>query len=401
MTMATKTEVLRKHLSRYLKASRKEKGHILDHLAAVLGIHRKAAIRSLAREQMRDPLKPKKKPGPRLTYTPDVTAALKDVWIAGNEVCGELLHPVVSEYIDILVRDGMWKHTHTATHKLRAMSEGTMKRRVGAFFKIRRGRKGMSATRPSALKQLVPIFTGPWEGKPPGWGQIDTVVHCGSSLLGDMAYTVNYTDTATSLVIPRAQWNKGMEATRNSMKAIKNRMPFPWLGAHPDTGSEFINQFVIGWCRDETIELSRSRPGKKNDNMYVEERNGHVIRKHVGYIRLDCPEAVDALNLLYDVLTPYLLHFVTVRRTLEKEKVQSKYKRTYEKIPKTPYQRILEHPAIEESIKERLRTEHAALNPLVLKREIEKRLKAVYDTQKRYGKTKYESTPSVTVSYDL
>lgn len=388
MTMATKQGVIREHLPRYLKASRSEKKHILDHLSAVLGIHRKAVIRSLTREQMWDRMKPKKKPGPRMIYTPDVTAALKDVWRAGNEVCGELLHPLVGEYIDVLIRDHLWNHSGSATEKLRQMSERTMKRRVGEFFKIRQGNKGISATKPSALKQLIPVFHGPWEDKPPGWGQIDTVVHCGSTLIGDMAYTLNYTDAATYMVIPRAQWNKGMEQTKESMLIIKSRMPFSWLGAHPDTGSEFINRFVMEWCGEEKIELSRSRPGKSNDNMYVEERNGHVIRKMVGYIRLDCRESVDALNALYDVLTPYLMHFVAVRRTLEKEKVQSKYRRTYEKTPKTPYQRILEHSAIQDAVKERLRREHAILNPLFLKREIDKRRTAVYTAQKRYGKSK-------------
>ena len=388
MTMGTKKEVVREHLPQYLKASRKEKKHILDHVSAVLGIHRKAVIRALKREQMRDRMKPKKKPGPRMLYTPDVTAALKDIWEAGNEVCGELLHPMVNEYVNILIRDRMWTHGEETTRKLRVMSEGTMKRRVGHFFKIRRGSKGISTTKTSALKHLIPVFHGPWEDKSPGYGQIDTVVHCGSTLLGDMAYTLNYTDAATLLVIPQAQWNKGMEQTRESMKVIKSRMPFPWRGAHPDTGSEFINQFVIAWCRDEQIELSRSRPGKSNDNMYVEERNGHVIRKHVGYIRLDCHEAVNALNTMYDVLTPYLMHFVAVRRTLEKEKIQSKYRRVYEKVAQTSYQRILEHPAVEELVKEQLRSEHAALNPLILKREIEKRLHAVYTTQKRFGKSK-------------
>ena len=183
-------------------------------------------------------------------------------------------------------------------------------RKVGGFFKVRRGRKGLSATTPSALKRLIPIFTGPWQDKPPGFGQVDTVVHCGSSLLGDMAHTLNY----------------------------------------------------------------------------VEERNGHVIRKVVGYRRFDCPEAVDALNELYDVLTPYLMHFVAVRRTLEKEKIQSKYRRTYEQKPKTPYQRVLEHPLIDESVKEKLRKEHKTLNPLAMKHEIEKRLERVYAVQKRHGK---------------
>jgi len=264
-----------------------------------------------------------------------------------------------------------------------------LKRRIGEFFKIRQGKKGISATKPSALKQIVPIFTGPWEDKPPGFGQIDTVVHCGSTLLGDMVYTVNYTDAATMTVIPRAQWNKGQEATQKSLQVIQDRLPFLLQGVHPDTGSEFINRFVIGWCTDENIKLSRSRPGKKNDNMYVEERNGHVIRKHVGYMRLDCTQAVDVLNAVYDVLTPYLLHFVAVRRTLSKEKLQSKYRRTYEKIPQTPYQRILKHEAIAEAVKEKLRREHAKLNPLLLKREMEKRLQTLYDVQKRYGKRRY------------
>lgn len=388
MTMATKKEVLREHLSQYLKASREEKREILNYLVPVLGMHRKAVIRAMRHEQMRDRMKQNKKPGPHRIYTPDVIAALKDIWNAGNEVCGELLHPVVDEYVDILIRDDMWHHGEETTEKLRQMSEGTMKRKVGAFFKIRRGRRGISATTPSVLKKLIPVFTGPWKNKPPGYGQIDTVVHCGATLVGNMAYTVNYTDAATFLTIPRAQWNKGMEATRKSMQAIKDRMPFPWRGAHPDTGSEFINWFVIEWCKKEKIELSRSRPGKKNDNMYVEERNGHVIRKTVGYIRLDCPETVDALNALYDVLVLYLMHFVAVRRTCTREKIKSTYRRTYEKDPKTPYQRILRHTAVKKSVKERLRKEHALLNPLILKREIEKRLDTVYGTQKRYGKSK-------------
>lgn len=386
--MATKKEVIREHLTSYLKASRKEKKLILDHLSVVLGLCRKSIIRSLRREQLRDRLAHKKRPGPRTIYTPDVTSALKDVWEAGNEVCGELLHPMISEYVSILERDKLWKHGPEATQKLIRMSERTTKRRVNNFFKIHRGHKGISATKPSALKRLIPIFTGPWEDKPPGYGQVDTVVHCGSTLLGDMAYTLNYTDAAIYAVIPRAQWNKGQEATQKSMAAIKERLPFPWLAAHPDTGSEFINRFVIEWCRKEHIDLSRSRPGKKNDNMYVEERNGHVIRKTVGYIRLDCLEAVEALNELYDILTPYLMHFVAVRRTLEKEKIASKYRRVYEKKPKTPYQRILEHQAVEESVKEKLRKEHLVLNPLIMKREIDRRLQAVYDTQKRYGKSK-------------
>jgi len=390
MTMATKNNIFKRYLGEYLKANKLRQGEILDHVCDVTQMHRKAAVRKFAHLQMRYDSWSDTRGRPS-TYGPDVTSALRTVWEAGNEVCGELLHPVVSEYIDILIRDNMWTHLPNATKKLRLMSEGTMKRRVSLFMKARKRRKGISSTKPSHLKRIVPTFTGPWEDKPPGYGQIDTVMHSDTAR-GDAVYTVNYIDSATYLVIPHAQFNKGKRATQESMKAIQDMMPFPWLGAHPDTGSEFLNWFVKDWCDKEKIELTRSRPGQKNDNMYVEERNGHVIRKTVGYITLNCPEAVDALNSLYDVLIPYLLHFVAVRRMTRKLKVGSTYVRKYEKIAKTPYQRILAHPKVKRVVKETLRQQHAALNPLILKREIERRLTIVYATQQRYGKPRQYST---------
>ena len=385
--MATKNEIFSEHKVQYFAGNKFEKGAILDRVCAVTGMARKAAIRKFARLQRRDGARTERR-GRNAYYTPDTTAALKQLWEAGNRVCGELLHPQISEYVQILTRDRMWHHDAVTTAKLLRMSERTVKRRVGNFVRIRRGNRGLSGTKPSNLKQLIPVFTGPWEGKPPGYGQIDTVVHCGSSLAGDLVHTVQYTDAAVLCVIPRAQWNKNQEATRESMAAIKKRLPFPWFGAHPDSGSEYLNRFVVDWCGREGIALSRSRPNRKNDNMYVEERNGHVIRRQVGYIRLDCEEAVNALNAFYDVMTPYLLHFVSVRRTQEKAKVGSKYLRRYEKVAKTPYQRILEHHAVGVAVKARLREEHETLNPLVLQREMEKRLRAVYDIQKRCGKSK-------------
>jgi hypothetical protein len=165
-------------------------------------------------------------------------------------------------------------------------------------------------------------------------------------------------------------------------------LPYPWLLAHPDTGSEFINYMVKEYFDENNITFVRSRPGRKNDNMYVEERNGHVVRKMIGYINLDCREAVDVLNEYYDVMTSYLMHFVCVRRMIGKEKDGSKYKRIYEKVPKTPYQRILEHKKVSEEVKEKIRREHILLNPFLLKQEMAKRLKKVYDIQRRFGNSK-------------
>jgi hypothetical protein len=383
MTMKTKIDIFNEHLIEYLKANKERKGEILSSVCLVTKMHRKAAVRKFRALQLHDPYTQDKR-GKSEYYGADVTVALKEVWETGNEVCGELLFPMIGEYIDILIRDKIWEQGDVATSKLRAMKLATVKRRVGAFLKARGRRSGISATRPSHLKNIIPTFNGPWKELPPGNGQIDTVLH-NDTMLGDAVYTLNYIDSATCLDIPRAQWNKGQEATLKSIKQVKERLPFPWLLAHPDSGSEFINYLAKDYFDENDIKYVRSRPGRKNDNMYIEERNGHVIRKMVGYINLTCREAVDALNEYYDVMTPYLMHFVTVRRMISKEKDNSKYRRVYEKTPMTPYQRILEHKDVTEDVKEKLKEEHKKLNPKILKKEMEKRLKKVYDIQRQFG----------------
>jgi len=116
--------------------------------------------------------------------------------------------------------------------------------------------------------------------------------------------------------------------------------------------------------------------------MYVEERNGHVVRKYLGYTRFDCIEVVPLINELYEVLEDYLNHFQTVRRTIEKKRVGAKYKRKYEKVAKTPYKRILEHPDISEELKQALKAKHEQLNPLLLKQKIDTLLTKILQRQK-------------------
>jgi hypothetical protein len=379
--MATKNNIFERYKDEYYGASKARKSEILDAVTEVTKIHRKAAIRKFRARQLRDPATQEGR-GRRVYYTKDVDAALETVWSAAYEPCGELLHPMLVEYVVILKRDKMWKHGDEATGKLLTMKEHTVRRRVSGFAWGHRKNKGLSSTRPSLLKTIIPIFKGPWKDKPPGYGQIDTVAHCGSTLLGDFVYTVNYTDTATYWVIPRAQWNKGQEVTKESLETIKEKLPVPIHGLHPDTGSEFINWNLKHWCDAEKIDFTRSEPGKKNDNMYVEERNGHVVRKYMGYVRFDCPMVVPMMNELYGVLELYLNHFQAVRRTETKERVGAKYKRTYEKIPQTPYRRMLEHDAVSEAVKEILRSEHQKLNPLLLKQEIDRLIAKILTLQK-------------------
>ena len=156
---------------------------------------------------------------------------------------------------------------------------------------------------------------------------------------------------------------------------------------HPDTGTEFINWHMKSWCDIQHIAMTRSRPDHKNDNMHVEERNGHIVRKYIGYMRLDCREAVPALNAVYAVLCPYLNHFVASKRIIEKIEVNGKWKKKYEKVAQTPYQRVMGNEHISIDVKEKLRQEHEKLNPAVMKKEIDRLKKVLYDIQRKYGKS--------------
>lgn len=372
MYMATKNDIFNKYKEEYWKASKERKSDLLNVICEITGLTRKGAIKRFRRIQTRDPSHQERRGRPMI-YTKDVSAALYTVWDAANQPCGTLLHPLIREYVDVFIRDDMWKHSDEATGKLLAMKERTVRRRIEKFQRDRPTAKGLSGTRPSELKRIIPIFKGPWDDCVPGEGQVDTVAHCGGSLLGDFIWSVCYTDAATYWVIPVAQWNKGQEATRESIETIQERSPVRITHLHPDTGSEFINWHLKGWCDkpEIAIKLTRSEPGKKNDNMYVEERNGHVVRKYLGYERLDCPLLVDMVNEYYDVLALFLNHFQAVRRTKSKERVGSVYRRKYEKHPLTPYQRMMIHPKVGDEVKSLLKQEHESLNPLVLKQKLD------------------------------
>jgi len=385
--METRNDIFKTHLQKYLKATKTQKSQLLDSICEVSNLHRKAAIRKFKRLQKQSSSAPAPKRGRPVVYGPDVNAALKQVWEAASEICGELLYPLIAEYVTIFQRDGMWNHSKEATAKLLSISEGAVKSRVGKFAKASGIHRGKSGTKPSQLKEIIPIFSGPWSDKPPGYGQIDTVAHCGSSLAGNFVWTVNWTDVATLWGARRAQWNKGQRATLESVATIQESLPFALLGIHPDTGGEFITWLLQGWCEDRGIEMTRSRPNHKNDNAYVEQKNGHVVRRFLGYTRYDCKDTVEVMNGLYAVLDVYLNHFVTSRKTLEKVRIGSKYKRRYDKA-QTPYARVLADPTIDQKVKDKLKSEHQKLNPLLLKKQVDTLINRILTIQRDYSNRK-------------
>lgn len=383
MTMKTKKELFGIELHCYLKATKEERGEILTNLERQTGMKRKSLIRAFRREQLRSP-RDERSRGRKPVYGAAETAALKDLWDILGEPCGELLHPAIKETVRQLLKDGDWRHSDLATGRLCAMSEATVKRRCVDFVRVQNPLKGRSTTKASGMKEKIPVFCGPWLQVPPGHGQVDTVAHCGSTLAGDFIFSTGYTDVALLWSEYVAQWNKGQEATRESLAVIQTRLPWAWLHAHPDCGSEFLNRIVVTWCAEEKIELTRSRPYHKNDNGYIEQKNGHWVRREVGYQRLDAKEVVVIMNQFYEKMCLFRNHFVPQRKCVEKVKIGSKYKKKYDQA-KTPYERALSHDLISDEVKANLSRVHESLKLLELKREVDRLRKKLFEIQLRYG----------------
>lgn len=368
-------DIIKQHQEEYHKADRKQKKVLLDNLERVTLRPRKSIIRTLNTMPSSFSTEVEIKqhiPGARgrpIVYTPEVKVALEDIWQAYDCPCAERLHPQIPAAIAVYKRHGQWHYSDKVESLLLAMSLSAMRNILVVLAKKHHLMRGISTTRASHLKELVPTFHGSWADMPVGYGQVDTVVHSGGFLSSPMVYTVNFIDMQTYWQEFYAQLEKTDDATKASLIAIEKRLPFPLVGLHPDSGDEFLNWLVFNWCRNKElhfsgkIELTRSRPNKKNDNCNVEERNNAIIRKYIGYERYDCIEAVDAMNELYEVLRLYVNYFQPIQKLIgKKRKTNGKYRRIYDGAM-TPYERVLAHPNISQEVKDKLTYEYEALNP--------------------------------------
>ena len=386
--------IIQEHLAEYLKASVPRKTAIINHVMYATGMkQRKSVVRAFAREQHRSGWKAPPKLGRPRVYTAETEAALAFVWEQYHYPSAERLHPTVAEAVRIFQRDGVWQYGDQATQQLLSMSLGAMKPRCTKLAKQHGLLRGVSTTKASPLVRAVPVFFGSWKNKGAGHGQVDTVVHCGEKLMGNMVYTVNYTDVATCWVEPVAQLNKTERATTQSLETVRQRLPWAPKELHPDSGSEFLNDLAITWAKANGIALSRSRPSKKNDNAFVEQKNRSVVREYVGYERYDCQEAVVVMNELYAVLRLYINFFQPVYKLQGKEKRVMKadgtqaakpYKRIYD-TPATPYARALQRDDIPEVVKQTLRQQYETLNPKDLHDRIQTLTRKLERTQRNQG----------------
>ncbi|MGZ3617080.1 MAG: hypothetical protein ACXWPS_19760 [Ktedonobacteraceae bacterium] len=144
------------------------------------------------------------------------------------------------------------------------------------------------------------------------------------------------------------------------------------MGFDSDNGTEFINNHLFNYCKQEHITFARSRLYKKNDQAHVEQKNWSIVRQAVGYDRYEGEVACEALATLYVVVRLYTNFFQPGMKLLSKERLGSKVKKTYNGA-QTPYQRVLASPPVSEEVKDALRKHYLTLNPVALLRQIQQR----------------------------
>jgi len=382
LTMGQKKAVTRQLQDRYQKSSKKEKIVMLNEFIQITGYNRSYAAQILRKKKVLGYLtiddkrikytisgKKKKK---KKHYDQDVLLALNQLWEEADSICSKRLAPFLTELIEVLEKYGEINLTREVKEKLLTISPATIDRLLAPIRK-KQQIKGKSTTRPgSLLKKSIPIRTfSEWDNKRPGFFEVDLVSHDGGNLRGDVIQSVNFTDIATGWMEMVAVKNKAQRWVFAGIKAIKKRLPFPILGFDSDNGSEFINDELLRYCEKQHITFTRSRPYRKNDSCYIEQKNWSVIRRTVGYGRYDTDKELCILNKLYSYLRLYVNFFQPVRKLVKKERIGSRIKKRYD-VAQTPYRRVLACPDISEEIKMKLKREYDMLNPAELKRQITK-----------------------------
>jgi hypothetical protein len=366
MTRQAVGEYIEAIRGRYLRARKKEKGRIVDEAMQVTGYHRKALLRLLHRVQ---------RPGgarrgrPR-RYGAEAREALRVLWEATDRPCGQRLRPFLPEMVRVLGWHGELSMGEGLKAQVLDASASTIDRLLRPY-KDKPRRVGLSTTKPGALlKGAIPMGTfADWEEARPGFLEMDLVAHCGESAEGFYLHTLSAVDVATGWVECQGVWGKGQERVGGAIHRIRQHLPFPLLGLDSDNGSEFINQRLFAYCQRHHITFTRSRPYKKNDSAFVEQKNGSVVRRLVGYDRYSSRAALEALDRLYGLLRWYVNFFQPVMKLKHKSRHGARVHKVYD-TARTPYQRLLESGALSPTQATRLAATYRALNPVLLLRQV-------------------------------
>ena len=365
--MGTRREITAAVVDRYRSAGRADKGLILDELCAVTGWHRKHAVRALA---IHVAISPEARRQRRPTYGATIRDALVALWEASDRICGKRLRVMIPTLLPSLERHGRLKLDQADRVLVLGVSAATIDRLLVETKIAAAGGKRRRVGFYSAVRREVPIRTfNDWHDPPPGFCEVDMVAHGGTSVAGSFIQTLTMVDVATGWTecMPLLTRESGLVV--RAMERAQNL--FPWLirGADFDNDSAFMNDVVVPWCRAQKIEVTRSRAYKKNDQAFVEQKNGAVVRRLVGYGRFDGGETTRVLERLYAASRLHTNFFQPSFKLKYKRREGAKVIKRYH-VPATPYERALAHPKLSKAVKRRLREIYRTLDPVALLAEM-------------------------------
>jgi hypothetical protein len=357
----TKTELLEALRQRYQQASKPDKAKILDEFVAVAGCHRKHAIRLLNRAEGAAPLAP---PAARRIYDEAVREALVVLWEAADRICGKRLKMILPRLLQALEQHGHLALDASVRERLLAASPATLDRLLASVRGTASTRKRRRhATKPS---KQVPIRTfADWNDPPPGSLEIDFVAHGGDSMHGTFLWSLVATDVGSGWTEMVPLLAREQSLVTEGLEVIGQQLPMPMHGIDSDNDSAFINDTLLAYCQQRQLTFTRSRAYQKNDQAWIEQKNGAVVRRFVGYERLSGVVTGQCLAQLFQAVRLYVNYFQPSFKLRSKTREGAKVKKVYYK-PATPCERLLEHPKVADAVKDQLRAERERLDPLEL-----------------------------------
>jgi len=376
MSIEARREYLRAIWGRYRKANRKEKSVILNEFTQVTGLNRKYAIWRLSQPLERFAERPNAG-APRRYNREDLRPYVRELWMCMEQIGAKRMKAALPIWLPFF-RDA--ENSFTAAHRdaLLKMSASTLER---ILHEIRQSTRphGFALTKNGGyiLKNRIPIQTKDFNIAGPGHLEGDTVAHCGDSLLGEFARTVTHTDIHSGWTELRAVPNGASVWVLEAAKNMESELPFPILSVDYDNGGEFINyETEAYWTKRECpVRYVRSRPYKKNDQCYVEQKNFTHVRSLFGYDRITGRELVTHMNKIYrELWCPLHNYFLPSQKLLRKTRVGARVIKKYDE-PRTPYQRLLESADLSSEAKSALTLKYQCLNPFDLRLRLEMELK--------------------------
>ena len=394
VSMATRNELVEAIAARYARSDRAEKARILDEFVAVTNFHRKHAMRLLRGGASAGRSGPR--PSRRI-YDDAVREALLVLWEASDRICGKRLKPLVPVLLDAMERHGHLDLAPEVRTGLLAMSASTIDRALRAVREKtgQRGRRRGSAS--SAVRRSIPVRTfSDWEDPPPGFIEADLVAHSGPVASGSFIQTLVLTDIATGWTECAPLLVREQTVLVEVLSEVRKLLPFELLGFDTDNDTVFMNETVRDYCQAAGIEFTRCRPYRKNDQAWVEQKNGAIVRRIVGYRRYEGLEAAAELARLYAMVRLFINFFQPSFKLAGKQREGARVRKQYHP-PATPAQRLLTDSRTSEDVRLRIKDCQATLDPVYLLSEMRSAQRRLVEIADQTVPPDMEASPAPTL----